>query len=446
MAEKKTGHIYTVSTLTKEIKSLLEESYPFIWVTGEISNYAVPASGHSYFTLKDHQAVISGVMFKNQKRNLKFEPKSGMKIIGMARISLYEPRGSYQLIFEHIEPEGTGSMQIAFEQLKTKLSEKGFFDEFHKKTIPFLPFKISVITSGTGAAVRDIINIAKRRFSNCRLEIVPVKVQGDDSEDEICDAITLVNQYQSSDLIILARGGGSLEDLAAFNSESVATEMFNSNIPIITGIGHATDYTIADFVADLRAPTPSAAAELALPDKFDLKKKITVLQETIARLLKIKLQTLNLSVDHLTKRLKNPETIMDDFRFRLEDYESRLINTMMQTLTYNKEKLDWLSQTLQSKQPGKKISYYRQHVQTLSNYLTHNFQNNFYAKKTHHLELDAKLQELNPEAVLKRGYSISRFASDKRVLTDSNDAKKNDIVEVILSKGRLITKVEKING
>ena len=174
MTEKKTGHIYTVSKLTKEIKFLLEDSYPFIWVTGEISNYAVPASGHSYFTLKDQQAVISSVMFKNQKRNLKFNPETGMKIIGMARLSLYEPRGSYQLIFEHLEPEGAGSMQIAFEQLKTKLADKGFFNEDCKKPIPFLPSVISIISSGTGAAVKDITKVAQRRFPNCCLEIIPV--------------------------------------------------------------------------------------------------------------------------------------------------------------------------------------------------------------------------------------------------------------------------------
>ncbi|MBU1341798.1 MAG: exodeoxyribonuclease VII large subunit, partial [Proteobacteria bacterium] len=251
MAEKKTGHIYTVSKLTREIKSLLEDTYPFIWIIGEISNYSVPASGHAYFTLKDHQALINCVIFKNQKLRLKFEPENGLKIIGMARLTLYEPRGSYQLIFEHMEPEGAGSMQVAFEQLKIKLSEKGFFDAKYKKPIPFLPSAISIITSATGAAVRDIIIVAQRRFSNCHLEIIPVKVQGDGSDTQICEAIKFVNQYQRTDLIILARGGGSLEDLAAFNSEAVATVIFESNIPIITGIGHETDFTIADFVADL---------------------------------------------------------------------------------------------------------------------------------------------------------------------------------------------------
>ncbi|MBU8910992.1 MAG: exodeoxyribonuclease VII large subunit [Desulfobacterales bacterium] len=400
-AEKNTGHIYTVSKLTREIKSLLEETFPFIWVTGEISNYAVPGSGHSYFTLKDPQAAISAVMFKNQKRNLKFEPENGMNIMGLARLSLYEPRGSYQIIFEHLEPEGAGSIQVAFEQLKKKLSDQGLFDEKHKKAIPFLPSQISIITSGTGAAVRDIINVAQRRFSNCPLEIIPVKVQGNGSENEIRDAINLVNQFQKSDLIILARGGGSLEDLSAFNSELVANAIFDSHIPIITGVGHETDYTIADFVADLRAPTPSAAAELALPDKKNLVQRVSGLQENLTTLLNKKVALLNQTVFYLISRLKNPERVVYDLRFRLEDYESRLTGRM---------------------------NHYMQLI------------------KTKHLELDSMLQALNPEAILKRGYSISRFVSDKKVITDSSCVKKNDQIEVILSQGRLVTRVEKANG
>jgi len=442
----KTKLIYTVSKLTREIKSLLEETFPFIWVTGEISNYSVPSSGHSYFTLKDQQAVVSAVMFKNQKRNLKFEPENGMKIIGMARLSLYEPRGSYQLIFEHLEPEGAGSIQIAFEQLKKKLSGQGFFDDKHKKPIPFLPSKISIITSGTGAAVRDIINIAQRRFSNCPLEIVPVKVQGYGSDNEISHAINLVNQFQKSDLIILSRGGGSMEDLAAFNSEVVANAIFNSKIPIITGVGHETDFTIADFVSDLRAPTPSAAAEIALPDKKNLLQRVSNLQDSLKSFLKNKIISQRQAVGHLSSRLKSPERIVYDLRFRLEDYQLRLINIMKHHVQYNKEKLHGLSQSLYAKQPVVKISDYRQRVKMLSFSLTNNFQEIFQELKTNHLKLYLKLQALNPEAVLKRGYSISRLASDKTVITDSNDVKKNDKIEVILSKGGLITRVEKING
>ena len=226
MPNQEPTHIYSVSLLTREIKSLLEDRFPFVWLTGEISNCATPASGHSYFSLKDDQAVIRCVMFKNQKRNLKFALANGLKVMGLARLTVYEPQGAYQLIFEHVEPEGAGALQKAFEQLKKKLGDEGLFDTVHKKPLPLLPRKISVITSGTGAAVRDIIHISIRRFPGCVLEIVPVSVQGNAAIHQIVCAIETVNALDSSDVIILARGGGSLEDLAAFNSEKVARSVF----------------------------------------------------------------------------------------------------------------------------------------------------------------------------------------------------------------------------
>lgn len=446
MTENSIKHIYTVSKLTKEIKTLLEETFPFIWVTGEISNYAVPSSGHSYFTLKDQQAIVSAVMFKNQKRNLKFELENGINIVGLARLSLYEPRGSYQLIFEHVEPEGAGAMQIAFEQLKKKLMDKGFFDHQHKIPIPFLPSTISVISSGTGAAVKDIINIAKRRFPNCCLEIFPVKVQGNESEHEICNAISLVNNQFQSDVIILARGGGSLEDLAPFNSEKVAHAIFNSHIPIITGIGHEIDFTIADFVADLRAPTPSAAAELALPDKTILLDRINECEQRLGISLKKKIQTLVQTVRDFTARLKSPRASIYDLRLKLDEFETRLFNRISHYLQYNTEKWLWLTQALYTKTPEKKIATHQQNVNSLFQALTHAFQNKIQDYSAIYHKLDSKLQTMNPHAVLKRGYSMTRFAADKKLIRNTTDVKVNDQIEVLFSKGNLITRVEKING
>lgn len=445
-AQKKNGHIYTVSKLTREIKSLLEDRYPFIWVAGEISNYSVPGSGHSYFTLKDQTAVISAVMFKNQKRNLKFQPENGMNIFGLARLTLYEPRGSYQLIFEHLEPEGAGAMQVAFEQLKKKLSEMGFFDQSHKKQIPFLPSGITLITSATGAAIKDVINVAQRRFPDMRLDIFSVRVQGEESPQQICDAIQFANQINRSDVIILARGGGSLEDLAAFNTESVAHAVFNSCIPIVTGIGHETDFSIADFVADLRAPTPSAAAELAVPDKNKLLRDIVQLQERLdASFTKKKLHLESLIMD-LTARLKSPETLMYDLRFKIDDYESRLTNIIHRTCKSKKDKWIWLTASLHSDTPTKKISEFRQQIRMLDKSLSNLINNTLRSYKTRHLNISSQLQVLNPEAVLQRGYSISRFASDKKVITDANRVKPDDLIEIVLSKGQLTAKVEKVNG
>lgn len=446
MAEKSNGYIHTVSTLTREIKTLLEETYPFIWVCGEISNYSVPASGHSYFTLKDQQATIQAVMFKNQKLKLRFDLEGGMKVYGLARLSIYEPRGTYQLIFEHIEPEGTGSFQIAFEQLKRKLSDKGFFDQKFKKPIPSLPLNICIITSGTGAALRDIIHISKRRFSNCRLEILPVKVQGEGADIEIINAICLANQIQRAEIIVLARGGGSLEDLSAFNSESVAEAIFQSKIPIISGIGHETDFTIADFVADLRAPTPSAAAELALPDKRTLIQRVFELRQRMDQSIFSLISNLHHKQKSLISRLKSPEMVIYTHRLKLEDLEFRLNHQIKASFKYHKEKIRWLSDSLYSKTIKKRISDQQQYVKMLCDTLTHHFYVLFQKNKTKLIELASKLDVLSPLSVLNRGYSISRFVLNKNIITDSAQVKLEEKVETILLKGRLISTVEKIDG
>lgn len=445
-AEKPTGHIYTVSTLTREIKSLLEETYPFIWVCGEISNYSVPASGHSYFTLKDHQATIQAVMFKNQKLKLRFNLEAGMKVYGLARLSIYEPRGTYQLIFEHIEPEGAGSFQIAFEQLKRKLLDKGYFDQRFKKTIPSLPLDICIITSGTGAALKDIIHISKRRFSNCRLEILPVKVQGDGADIEIINAIRLANQRHKAEVILLARGGGSLEDLSAFNSESVAEAVFQSKIPIITGVGHETDFTIADFVADLRAPTPSAAAELALPDKRILVQQVFEFRRKLDKSIASLISTLRHTQIALLSRLKSPEMMVYTQRLKLEDLELRLNLQIKAYFEYHKEKIRWLSDVLYSKTIKKRISDQQQYVKMLSDRLTHHFYALFQKDKTKLIELTSKLDALSPLSVLNRGYSISRFVLNKKIITDSAQVMPEDKFETILFKGRLISTVEIVDG
>ena len=446
MTDTQTGHIYTVSQLTGQIKSLLEEKYPFVWITGEISNYAVPASGHSYFTLKDNQSMIQAVMFKNQKRGLKFNLENGLKIFGLARLSLYEPRGSYQLIFEHLEPEGAGSAQIAFEQLKNKLAEKGFFEDRHKKNIPFLPQIVSVITSATSAAVKDIINISQRRFPNCCLEIIPVNVQGDESVNDICTAISFVNDRQQSNLIILARGGGSLEDLTAFNSEQVANAIFNSKIPVITGIGHETDFTIADFVSDLRAPTPSAAAELAFPVKKNLLYTIQQLKGSLNRIMAKKFHYYRQTIDQYFTRLKSPERFLYDLRFKLEDYQSRLTNSINHYQNYNKEKAEWFNDSLKTQNPYNKIIQYKDQIYVLSSLLNQSFKARMDAFTFNRDKLNSKLEAFNPTAILQRGYSITRFIDDKAVITNANNVQKDDQIEVILHQGRLITKVEETNG
>ena len=270
----RTASVFTITELTRQIKETLEISYSSLWVEGEISNMKTPSSGHSYFTLKDKNSQIRAVMFRYKNKSLKYTPEDGMKVVCKCRMNVYEPRGEYQLLIESMTPRGIGDLQFAFEQLKKKLEKEGLFNSVKKKKIPFLPEKIAVITSPTGAAVKDIISIITRRFPKMEIMIIPVKVQGKEAALEIEDALTTANLHLKSDVIILGRGGGSIEDLWPFNEERVARAIFNSNIPVISAVGHETDFTIADFVADLRAPTPSAAAELVVGEKGKLEKQI----------------------------------------------------------------------------------------------------------------------------------------------------------------------------
>ena len=436
------GHIFTVSELTGEIKSLLEDEYPFVWITGEISNFIVAASGHAYFSLKDDSALINCVMFKNQKKRLLFNPENGMKITGMGRISLYEPRGGYQLIFEHLEPEGAGSLQIQFEQLKKKLSREGLFDKSAKKNIPFLPSKISIITSPKGAAVRDIISVSRRRFPDIHLEIIPVMVQGADSAQDIADALQMANDH-GTDVIILARGGGSLEDLAAFNSENVARAIFHSSIPVISAVGHETDFTISDFAADLRAPTPSAAAELALPEKIMLLKTVTSLEISMATAIKKQLTRLEQKLADFKSRLKSPLSIVHDMRFKLEDLEKRMNAQVRLKSKMGMEKLNWFTNALHANNPQKRISRLKEDVARLTKRMNKAVNMELSLAVTRLNEASKTLQALSPMAVLERGYSISRTYPEKEILRYPKQVDRKDVIEIILAKGRLLCQVKK---
>ncbi len=451
MEKQNLGHIYTVSGLTREIKALLEDSYPFIWITGEISNYALPSSGHSYFSLKDAGAVIRCVMFRNQRKRLQFNPENGMKITGMGRVSLYEPRGSYQLIFEHLAPDGAGALQIRFEQLKKQLSREGLFDEEHKRKLPFLPSKISIITSPTGAVIRDIIHVAARRFPGVHLEVVPVKVQGEGAEHEIKHAIEVVNCMESvegmesvkkSDVIIIARGGGSLEDMAAFNSETVARAVFNSDIPVISAVGHETDFTICDFVADLRAPTPSAAAEMVIPEKKILENTIHSMENTLCTALQRRMDQFRRHAQDLKARLKNPIILIQDMHLKLDDLEQRLTNQITWNMNSRHEKLKWLINALHSGNPQKKLSSLRDDTEQLSMRLNMAMDGMLKQFGAALFAVHSKLEALGPAAVLDRGYSISRRCHDNKIIRTASETDSGEMVEIILAKGKLICQVE----
>ncbi len=439
-----TSHkILTVSELTNGLKALLEKTYPFIWITGEISNFKIPSSGHYYFTLKDAGAQISAVMFKGQNRALKFIPEDGMSVTGFGRISIYPPRGSYQLILEYLEPAGAGALQAAFEQLKKKLSAEGLFDAKHKRPIPFLPTSITIISSPTGAVVHDIIRIIHRRFPNIPLDLIPVKVQGDGAVEEIVAAIRLANEQVGADLIILARGGGSLEDFAAFNSEPVARAVFASEIPIVSAVGHETDFSIADFAADLRAPTPSAAAELAVPVKADLSYTLQSYTRRLATRMRCFVEDEQKKMNKLSRRLVHPRRRLDDMMLRLDDQTIRLTNASKNILFQKKQQLTWQNSRLYANSPAQAAERLRENVTRYTNRLETAINAYIQHRRAASEALASRMAALNPKAVLERGYSIVRSIPAASVITCTDQVEIDDNIEVIVAKGTMTCRVEK---
>lgn len=390
--------IFTVSEFTRQIKQSFEEQFNSVWIRGEISNLAFPSSGHIYFTLKDNLSQIKVVLFRNNAlslRNLKLE--EGMGVIVHGSIGVYERRGEYQIIIDYLQPDGVGSLYIALEQLKKRLEAEGLFSKEHKKPLPMIPKRIGIITSPTGAVIKDILKIIKRRFSNLEILISPVKVQGEDAPFEIIRAIRELNittSFVSPEVIILARGGGSIEDLWAFNNEGVARAIFESKIPIISAIGHETDFTIADFVADLRAPTPSAAAELVVKQKGDIKFKLDSL--TLQLSTKIKQQinqaSSQLQICQRSLLIFHPQNIIRQFQLRLDD----LTTTLLRNIIHQHE-----------------IKHAR-----LSN-------------------LTVRLEALSPLSILARGYSVTLKLPENKVVKDANLVKVNDLLKIIVANGKI---------
>ena len=434
-------HILTVSELTSQIKSQLETTFPFVWITGEISNFRVPVSGHFYFSLKDSRSQISAVMFRGQNSQLKFDPEDGMQINGIGRIGLYEPRGTYQIILEYMEPSGVGALQVAFEQLKQKLSSEGLFNDEHKQPIPFLPHKICVITSTTGSVIHDIIRVLNRRFANIPLEIIPAKVQGNDAEKELIAAIRLLNQRDDADVAILARGGGSLEDLQPFNTEGLAREIFASRIPIISAVGHETDYTLADFVADLRVPTPSAAAEIAVPLKSDLEAQCLHLQKKLAISFSNYLRFLKTYLREFSKRLVDPRKRIQDLRLRTDDLSGRLLRAYRQNIRQRRERLLWRLEKLQTFSPAARLP----HLKSKHDQLHHNLLASIHIyikdKRNELYTSQSRLTALSPMAILERGYSITRSLPDAQLVRDAESVVSGDRLQILLGVGSLEAQV-----
>ncbi len=391
------SHIVTVTQLTEHIKNLLEGNFPDVWVEGEISNLTVPQSGHAYFTLKDERSQIRAVLFRSSQRFLKFTLQHGMQTICRGRVSVYDPRGEYQLIVEYIEPKGVGALQLAFEQLRAKLEHEGLFDPRRKKPLPLLPKRIGIITSPTGAAIRDMLRVIKRRHPNMHVLIYPVPVQGAEAAPAIGEAIRYFNEEQTVDVLIVGRGGGSLEDLWAFNEEEVARAIAASKIPIISAVGHETDYTIADFAADLRAPTPSAGAELVVRTEESFRESINALEARIMREVRRTVAALRSSLREFTRLLGDPSISLERYSQRIDDLAGRLAIGL------------------------------RHHVRRDRALLA---------------SLASGLDHLNPLGILARGYSITKRVADGAILKEATEVKNGDVISTRLHRGEVLSRVE----
>ena len=395
------AEIYTVTEITKKIKDILEGSIPTVWVEGEISNYTLHSSGHRYFSLKDENSQIRCVFWRFRNNSLRFEPEDGMKVIALGNITVYQRGGQYQLDVVLLHPAGIGKLELEFQRLKEKLLREGLFDEEHKLPLPEFPETIGVVTSPTGAAIRDIIKILHRRFPSVRIILNPVRVQGKGAVEEIAQAVKEFNEYKKVDLLIVGRGGGSLEDLWAFNEEIVARAIYESKIPIISAVGHEIDFTIADFVADLRAPTPSAAAELAVKDRSELLKEIS-------------------------------------------SYSRKLLTIQSNLIEYSKQRMNALMESYGLRRPMDFVIQRSQRLDDLLKTLIKSTKNSFEFRKNSLSSILGKLNALSPLSVFERGFSLTRKLPELKIIKDADLLEVDDRVEVKFLKGKIKSKVEKI--
>jgi len=440
--EQPQREIYSVSQLASDVRQTLEQNFPLTWVEGEISNLATPASGHIYFSLKDSKAQVRCAMFKMRKRLLDFDPENGVQVLVRAKIGLYEARGDFQLIVEHMEEAGDGAMRREYEALKRRLRNEGLFESQHKQSIPKIPSQIGIITSPAGAAIHDMLTVLKRRFPSIPVFIYPVAVQGETAAKKISKAIKLANTRNECDVLIVSRGGGSLEDLWAFNDEHLAHTIFNSKIPIVSAVGHEVDFTIADFVADVRAPTPSAAAELLSPDRNEWLQRLNSLNRRLLASIQNQVRQNSQRIDWLRQRITSPQQRLKQTSQRIHELQQRMVRAQDSQYRYKNQQLQKLHSSLLLHAPDKKIKFLQQQQILLQNQLQQKMKNILQQRNETFLLLCNTLDAVSPLATLGRGYSITRQLDTGELIRDAANIKKDIRIETRLEKGRLICKVE----
>lgn len=436
--------VLTVSGLNALIKNNLESGFPLLWLKGELSNFKPHSSGHLYFSLKDSSSQISAVMFRGYTRDLNFRPKDGLEVLIRGRVSVYEPRGSYQVYVESMEPMGAGALQKAFEELKNKLHKEGLFSLEHKKTLPFIPKKIALITSPTGAAVRDMIQVLGRRFKAAEVTVLPALTQGQGSAESLALAVKQMDRM-NFDVAIIGRGGGSIEDLWSFNDETLARTIFSCQTPIVSAVGHEIDFTICDFVSDVRAPTPSAAAELVTKNVDVIKDNLSKYHQKLRQLFNFKIKSLSSQLAMFKRSLVDPKKRLSDLRMKCDDLFERLFQKQKNLILQKNKDLTVRTERLLRNRDFVKLN--RQKTLRLTDKLNPTFINGFEKKKNKFMGMVELLDSLSPLSVMHRGYSIVRKNSaDGKILSDTQGLKVNDMVWVKLSKSSFKAEVKQIEN
>lgn len=431
---------FSVSQLNKQIQQLLEASLPWILVEGEISNLAKPGSGHWYFSLKDDKAQIRCAMFKGKNRAIRFQPKDGDKVRLRARVTFYGPRGDCQLSVEGMESAGEGALQQAFERLKTTLQLEGLFDSSSKKPLPQKPQRVAIITSPIGAAVRDMVITFRRRFPMTELTILPSLVQGQDAAKNILKQLQRADDSNHFDAIILGRGGGSLEDLWSFNDEALARAIFAASTPIVSAVGHETDFTIADFIADVRAATPTAAAELLTPDRHQLIRQVTQQESQLIRRMSRILEQSQQQLDFTTKRIRHPKERITQQQNQLNQLAHRLRHNMQHKLAEQQTQSSNLNLRLSNNSPTHRLKRESEKIQDINTRLSRALNENLNHKQTAFARTIEKLNLVSPLNTLSRGYAIA--SKDQQVIRSINDVEQDDSIQVRVQDGEINCSVD----
>ena len=439
---------YTVSELNRLSRQTLESKFPLIWVEGEISNFSMPASGHWYFKMKDETATISCAMFRKQNSRSSFKPQNGIKALARCKITIYEVSGNYQLIIEQIESAGIGALQRKFEELKKQLFNEGIFDDEHKLPIPKYPKKIGIITSPTGAAIQDILSILKRRYPIASVLVYPSIVQGNtldgtSAAKELTERIIFANKENNCDVLILARGGGSIEDLWAFNDETLTRSIHNSNIPIISAVGHEVDYTICDFVSDCRAPTPSAAAEIVSPDINSIVQRLNEKELQLNHMILGFLQARYQKIDNLFIRIRNPNDYLLHIQTQIEGLQNRIYKNITSKIKIDKETLTHIDKNLQRNHPSEYLCNLSDRLCLLEKKLNNEIIKLLITKQEKWENSLRLLEAVSPLNTIKRGYAIV-LNKDKKIIKRTSDIKINDRIFTMLGDGGVFSNIEEI--